>query len=217
MAGTRGQAIIVECINVKSVCGFTLIEILVALFLSSLMMAGLMMVYLSIKSNYRSQNAWVSLQDRQRFAAYLFNRVVHQAGNAKCQKGAVLVDQQHAILGDGDSVTIGECIHYKNKNQFVQMNYFIDDTKRKDLHGHPIFALYRKPIHGEREELIAGISKMQIRYGVMTKDHHDVAQYISAEKVSHWENVRSVSLTLSLNYLNVVKLLHFYIDMCERG
>ena len=52
----------------KSTRGFTLVEILVALFLGSLLMSGLMTVYLHVKSSYRIQNALVTLSRIVKFA-----------------------------------------------------------------------------------------------------------------------------------------------------
>ena len=201
----------------KSTRGFTLVEILVALFLGSLLMSGLMTVYLHVKSSYRIQNALVTVQERERFAAYFFRRAIHHAGDAGCEKDNKLVDQEHAILGNDSAMIIGECVHYKNKNQFIQINYFIGDTKRKNSRGHRIFALYRRTLHGVREELIAGIYKMKIQYGLMAKNHRDIVRYVAANAVTHWADVKSVAMTLSFSYLDTIKLMPLYIDMRERG
>lgn len=201
----------------KSYHGYTLIEIIVALFLGSLLLAGLMTVYLNTKSSYRTQNGLVDLQDRVRFVSNLLQRTIHAAGNAACKNDGELVDQKHAILGDDGSMTLGECLYYKNKNQFIQMRYFVGDTHRKDFQGRDILALYRKPTVGEREELVSGISSMKIQYGMLSQNHRDVSRYVSASAVDNWSDVGSLSITVSLSYLDTIKVLHLYVSLRERG
>lgn len=201
----------------KSFHGYTLIEIIVALFLGSLLLAGLMTVYLNTKSNYRTQNRLADLQDRVQFLSNLLQRTIHAAGNVACKNDGELVDQKHAILGDGSSMILGECQHYKNKNQFIQMRYFVADTHRKDFQGRDIFALYRKPVVGEREELVSGVSNMKIQYGILSQNHRDISRYVSASAVDNWNNVGSVSITVSLSYLETIKLLHLYVSLRNRS
>jgi len=196
--------------------GHTLIEMLVAVFLSTLLLTGLMMIYITEKLNYFSVSALVDLQDRARFVSDLLRRNIREAGEAKCENKRKFVNQQHAIYGNENTIVIGKCMHYKKNNQFIQMRYFVSDTHRKDSKGDRIFALYRKPVDGEREELIAGVSGMSIKYGVATKNNRNVDHYISANAVDSWSDVDSVSITLSLSYLNTVRLLHLYVALRER-
>ncbi len=204
--------------------GFTLIETLVALFLSTLLMAALTTVYLTVKSSHRKQMARITLQDGQRFIVTMLNKNIHHAGNASCEPDKK-IDQKNTLYGYGegnlptflqgkaiqnsDAIVVGECVHYHGHNQFIRMAYFVGDTNRKTSLGKPIFALYRMAIGGAREELVEHVDHLAIQYGVFTKDHRNIQHYVTADRVGDWQAVRSVSLSLLS--------LQLYIALRERG
>lgn len=66
--------------------GYTLIEIMLVLLLSSILFAGLIQVYLSVKKIYQTQNEIANLQENISFAAYFLKRNISKAGFAGCNK-----------------------------------------------------------------------------------------------------------------------------------
>lgn len=197
--------------------GYTFIEMLVSLFLSMLLLTGLITVYLTVKSQYFAISSLGDLQDRVRFVSELLWKNIREAGDANCENNREFVDHAHAIYGYKNTIIIGQCVYYKKKNQFIQMHYFVSDTHRKNSKGRPIYALYRKPLGGEREELIAGVSSMTVQYGVATKNYRNVSHYVSANTVHDWKQIKSVSINLLLNYINTIKVVHLYVDLREQN
>jgi type IV pilus assembly protein PilW len=73
--------------------------------------------------------------------------------------------------------------------------YFIKKTKRKNIYGKPVFALYSTVNAKQAEELIEGINQMQIEYGIL-------GAYLAANQVSNWDMVQSVHLILTVDLGN---------------
>ncbi len=213
--------------------GFNLIELLLSLFLGSVLIVGLIHVLLHFNSAWAWQNTWSSLQERGRYAVYLLSSRIRLAGDADCRK-PYAVDHAQAIVGyrsdsvpeslqnevmpGTDVLVIGECVHYHDKSQFIRRAYFIGDTHRKNDRGSPVFALYQKPLLGEREELISDVGDLRVRYGVSQEKDGDISSYRNADFVEDWSRVYSVDLSLTLYSENhrVKKMWPVYIALRER-
>src|SRR3990167_3946191 len=98
------------------------------------------------------------------------------------------------------------------------MAYFIGKTTRKNIRGEPIYALYQKPLNGEREELIANVNQLTLRYGVSLPNSHDIFVYQPSTEVRDWRRVRSVELILQLSSEDHRhhRLWHLYAALRER-
>lgn len=195
--------------------GFSLIEILSATLLGSLLLMVLIEVYISVKTSYLFNSALTHIQQQGQLAIYLLNNKIHAAGFNGCQKGKPYVNQAQAVQGytsetvprhwglhslpGADILIIGECQSYHGKQQFVQEAFFIGDTYRKNQAGEPIYALFSKTLSSERVELIPGIENMKLRYGVSKANGLDVEKYLTAKQIQDWKMVRSIQLALVLN------------------
>lgn len=205
----------------KSDSGFSLMELLAAVFLSSLLLLGLTKIYLSVQESYRLQNSLLNIQEKMRLLSRLLTYRVRMAGFAGCDHSVEKVKQPQAIVGyqkgDNAVLALGECYPFKNREQFMRVKYFVAKTSRKNSQGSPIYALYQQPIGSRRIELAEGISKMQIKYGIATQDAKNIKQYISAPQVSDWKKVRSVDIKLLFNSIDqrIKKSFNLYISLRE--
>lgn len=66
--------------------GFSLIELIFAMALGAMLLAGLMQIYLSVKSLYQTQKAEAALQENIRFSSYILTRNIGMAGYAGCSR-----------------------------------------------------------------------------------------------------------------------------------
>lgn len=210
-----------------------LIELLVSIFLGTLLFIGLIQVFLIFQRTWSWQNTWASMQERQRYITHLFEDRIKIAGIANCERD-YLVHQALAIHGysfqsapenfrrqmrsNTDALVIGECVHYRGLDQFVQIAYYISDSGRKDARGKPIYSLYEKPLVGEREELVSRISELHLRYGVASAAGDGVNE-VSSEAVADWEKVRSVKLVFQIasEMDGFYKIGYLYVCLRERG
>ncbi|ACJ17945.1 PilW family protein [Coxiella burnetii] len=211
--------------------GFSLIELLVSLFLGSLLMIMLVKLYFSFRETAQWQDTLAAIQERERFGAYFLAQRIRQAGDSTCEPGET-VDQSNAVIGydsdhlppdlrkesipNSDVIVIGECLRYHNKLQFIKTAYFISDMHRKEK-GKPVFSLYEKPMDGARQELIADVNKLTIHYGVSSSDRQSIRYYHTAAAIKNWEAIKSVNLTLFFHSnLMLLKKWHLYVTLRER-
>ncbi len=64
----------------RSQSGFTLIELLVSMFISIILLAGLVYVFISVRTTFNSQTTLAQLQDDQRVAMAIVSHVIQEAG-----------------------------------------------------------------------------------------------------------------------------------------
>lgn len=200
--------------NKNKLAAFSIIELLLTLFLGSLLFLELSQIYLHIKSNLRLQRAMIQIQEDGRFIVNTLDRRIRMAGYARCSSKTD-INQAQAIIGyttkniqdhfkiepisGSDIIVIGECIHYQSKIQFIKKVYFVGDTHRKNVRGQSITALFQQVVSGKRQELIEGVDKMKILYGVMSNDRKNIIKYLTAAQVNDWKKVGSVEIALVLN------------------
>lgn len=179
--------------------GFTLIEILLAMSLGSIVVLNLILLFASFNRNLTTQKALTELQSRIRFASYFLSDKIHLAGDASCVAGKLLSEPViQGQEGENDTLKLGECIEYEGRRQWMQTQYFIEDTGRKNSHQEPILSLYLRVGNSHSEELVEGIKKLKITYGVMNQNK---IHYLSANQITHWETVRSVIFQLTFQPL----------------
>lgn len=140
-----------------------------------------------------------------------------------------------ATFAPNDIVLISDCQHaevfnwrYKNLKYIYQMDselgffdkiiYYIGDTGRISETGQGIYALYRRNLNQSIKkpvELVEDIEKMSIRLGL--KDAYGNLNYIDADKVKRWSDVRSVEIKLCLtNKKQIRREWRYIIALRER-
>ncbi len=190
--------------------GLTLIELMVALVISLLILAGLFTVYKSNQHANRLNEGLTRIQENGRFAIDFLGRDIRQAGfpasDANVQKflfeGSLndvavannpypsdVLALRHGATGlpsaDCSGLLPGQAgfsadKHPETNGQTALNTYDIRDTGRLNNRGNPIFALY---CNGN--ELVAGIQNMQVLYGVDTDFARDYIanQYVTSTGV----------------------------------
>lgn len=101
--------------------------------------------------------------------------------------------------------------------RYEEVAYFIGDSGRLDAKGKPVYSLYVISNQGNRQELIANVISMQIKYGVAPNTI--VSKYYTTSEMQSlhlWEKVRSVDICLQFAFKNGSKSMHFYIPLYER-
>ncbi len=93
-------------ISVRQQTGLTLVEMLVAVALSMVLMAGVFQIFISSKQTYRVQNELGRLQENARFAMGILTHDIRMAGNIGCNQAADLTDLTVGTLLDGIKVGI---------------------------------------------------------------------------------------------------------------
>lgn len=202
--------------------GFSLLELLVASALSTLICAGLITVYLSVKTINNQQQVLTDLQDTERFLQNFLNQRIRMAGFVGCTNSAHPVEQNQAVIGYSstgplpvalqnqaipgtDIVVIHSCVsssQISQNTELVSMAYYIGDTHRTNRQGQPVFGLFQKSLEkGERMELAAGVEQMQILYGLAINPQ-GVLVYYPAGQVEDWQTVRGVQIDLLLDSID---------------
>ena len=87
--------------------------------------------------------------------------------------------------------------------------YFIRKTGRKNIRGQPIYALYNKVDSKNSQELIPGVSNMQIKYVIN-------GNYYTTNQVSNWSQVTGVYITLTIQSGEYIKPWKMYIALRQR-
>ncbi len=194
--------------------GASLIEVMIACVLGSLLTLGLIQIYFATQKTFTLQQAIVFMQENARFANHFLTTTIRMAGYAACDaksdltnpdlaihgyQNALPLALQGKILKDTDSVVIGRCDLQKGSLVFQQLALFIGATTRKNVLGKTVYALYINPLGSDKSELVSNIDNMRITYGVTDASSQDVVQYLSADQVSNWRNVRAVDIMLLLS------------------
>lgn len=80
--------------------GFSLIELLIAMLIGSLVMSGVFQVFLSSKRSSQILEAETELQENARFAFSVMTSIIQEAGNFGCQTSSVSASS--SLLRDAD-------------------------------------------------------------------------------------------------------------------
>lgn len=187
--------------------GMSLVEVMLACSLSLFLLLGLIQIYMSVKKIQIREDALVEVMENARFAEQMLVPDLRMAGYMACEGGIENPVQaiegyednlpdflQGKVKKDSDSFVVGACRNNNGQLKFEQYAYFIGATSRKNALGQTIYALYRQPVSGSKEELVANISSMKISYGVVKEGSQDIEKYVSAKEVSDWTQVHAVDL-----------------------
>lgn len=193
--------------------GASLLEMMIACAVGAVLLLGLIQIYVATYKTFKLQQAILEVQENARFASHFLTQNIRMAGYVGCEQTPP-VDKDTAIIGYGavlpaglqgkvlkntDSVVITQCKLRNGKMTVGKFAYFIGSTTRKNASGNTIHALFTAPLGEDKEELVANVDDMRIRYGLASPDGHDIAQYVAANAVTDWTQVRSVAISLLLS------------------
>ncbi|WP_133129558.1 PilW family protein [Legionella yabuuchiae] len=83
--------------------------------------------------------------------------------------------------------------------RFVYFAFYVKDTGRTNSNNEPIYALVRQDLDGNEIELVEGIERMKVIYGVDTNDDYAADTFQTATEVNtsnNWDKVISLRINL---------------------
>ncbi|OYY93086.1 MAG: hypothetical protein B7Y41_13315 [Hydrogenophilales bacterium 28-61-23] len=196
--------------------GVTLLELMIALSLGLLLLAGIGSIFVGSNQTYRVQEQNARIQESGRYALEVIGRSLRQAGyadvplsplssktgftgtaidglNTVCPTATPLTDvitvQYDGIVGEQDCQ--GDNI---TAGQFVQHTFFVEnnalrcDATRNTTAPTPPTAC---PVAGSGEVMVPSAEDLQIIYGVDTDGNQSANLYSAAPTAAQWPNVVS--------------------------
>lgn len=161
----------------KHISGFSLIELMIAISLGTLLCAGVFNLFITIKNLHQRQIVLSETEEKMRFLTQFLRSKIQMAGNWSCLSQSkpprsIIVrsynkKQAHDKFGlDIKSKTnlllLHECIRFNDKQDYLPIEFFVANTFRENNH-HKIDALFFKIEDHPREELITDINQFKIR------------------------------------------------------
>lgn len=204
--------------------GLTVVELLVALVLSLLLLTGIIQVFLASKQTYATNEAMSVLQENGRFALEFIARSVRMGGYV--EPTALSLGTPLAVQGSGcaglctengignasDRLAIAfqpprdpvtgtrqDCGGTTVDDDRILVNVFHvqNGSLRCSSYQHTPYQVLTPNV-----ELVSGIDRMQVLFGINTQGNLDSAnQYVSADRVTNWGQVRAVRVAVLANSL----------------
>lgn len=199
--------------------GFGLVEIMVALVVGLLVVAGLVQIYLSNKQSYTVQEAQSRLQENVRLASiYLTSNIAKAGFRQNFQDGESDIFTKGIISGTNDGgagTPAGTLANTDTITIRFQRDGIITDCHGSELPkdtslGDIVTNVFRVDANNELEcsnkggapttwrPVLEDVQDMQVLYGEDTDADGAVDQYRNGANVSDFSNVLSVRLALLL-------------------
>lgn len=128
---------------------FTLLEMLLAMAVSSILVVGLVHLLLLSKAEIAEQNATLDALDQMRFVNYFMQQVVRNAFHIKVLNNQLILDQLITINRDQQRMLVKYYLTKSSKNQW---------------------GLFQKPLGSRRLGLVQGMISMHVykyQHGVL--------------------------------------------------
>jgi prepilin-type N-terminal cleavage/methylation domain-containing protein len=217
--------------------GFTLLELLLAVALASLLTLGLVQIVTASSSAGRLQRNQAQIEDHARFAIAVLSRAIREAGyrpepwNDAYSRAALSAGNANDVTASGDRLAL---------RAWSDVNCFGVRNPESDDDGHPRFfiresvfdltatgSLARLCRYGpsedqmvtqvQRQGLVPGVESFQLRYGEDADDDGNVDRWVAAD---HWQDpqrIKGMKLALLLASENAVtepvRSLHRVLDV----
>lgn len=201
--------------------GLTIVELLVALVLSLLLLTGVVQVFLASKQTYATNEAMSVLQENGRFALEFIGRSIRLGGYVEptttmtppfaiqggtcvglcTENGAGNASDQLAIAfqppKDPGTGTRYDCAGASVDDERILVNVFRVQNGSLRCSS---YEMNPYKVLSQNLELVSGIDRMQVLFGISTQGDLDSAnQYVSADRVTDWGQVRAVRLAVLAN------------------
>lgn len=202
--------------------GLTLIELMLAATLALILLLGLSELYVTLKRNFELQQTEARIQESGRFITTILSQRIKTAGLANCKTSTdpvimpavtgydsenLPVSLQGQVKQGTDVLVITSCMDNTDNSgdlNLQEVAYFVSDTKRVNSQGQKIYALYQKPLTGDRLELVPGVSQLIIEYGVADNSKKNVDRYLSQNEVTDWSQVMSIKMDLVIDSIEPI-------------
>lgn len=168
--------------------GTTLIELMLALFISTLILSSLIEVYIATQSINQTQCALSTIMVNSHIA---FNFLKSDLKSGTDNKVQPYYDAK--IKADSMGLTVQHVATNKINT------YFVDKTLRINDRGESIYALYQLDTKNHKQELVEGINDMKIQYSIL-KNNKIIE--INADEINNKSKIIGVSIMLTFASLN---------------
>lgn len=193
--------------------GFTLVEMMVAVVLSLILIAGAVSVFLGAKQGYRMEQGMTLMQSTGRATMDFLSRELSMAGfpqssgidsiiSASTSDGGGSVSDQFAVRYQSTTDCLGANTPvYTDGQQYAKNIFFIQGG-----------ALWCRTLAEDDSTLLTlaivqGVDNMQLLYGediTAADGFTNATTYVTAGNVVNWNNVVSVRLGLLVNSQGVI-------------
>lgn len=187
----------------KAVCGFTIVEFLLALSLGALLCVGLDHVFSAMLLLQDRQMAIAHLQEKMRDITQILRTKIQKAGDWSCelsQPKQVLIrrytaNQAHAKLGiniipQSDLLQLRECTHLHDQARYLPINFFVANNSRNQT------ALFIQITGHPREEMITGVRDLLVTLYKIS----DQKNVISAVKIDYLLSSEHFRVPIKMHY-----------------
>jgi type IV pilus assembly protein PilW len=196
--------------------GFGLIEIMISLFISLFLLAGLSTIFIGTRQTFIAQGGLAQMQNNQIMARNIIGNVVQSAGyfssplinTTNTALPAQIV--AHPMAGN-INFFVGQVLSGVRVNAAdsiaVRSLGAMDCTGNTDTNN-PVVSIFTVSnnnllcsVNGQTSQsLVSGVASMTLLYGVDPAGSGSATQYMTAANVPAWSSVRSVMVTL--NFVN---------------
>lgn len=203
--------------------GLSLVELLIAMLLGLLLIAGALQMMLSSQEIYQTTDTLSRIQENGRFALNFLSKDVRMAGHNTTEKadGKVFWDEAcgatnpcttNGALSDSDQIGIlmnpssdvdcqGNAVG--SEDTVIANVYYIDDSPTDPLVSSLYCRGYDLSANGwisNGQPLVDGVENMQILYGITDPVlDNTITSYVSSNDVTDWGNVGAARISLLLN------------------
>lgn len=202
-------------------CGFTLLELLLALAVGGVVLTGIVQVYLSHQQSHRHQEGLARLQENGRFALTLLARHLRMAGYDDPDTAGLSPPLPPLTGVDSPGGTLDGLTLAAAPDRVV--SEYEGGSELRDCLGRPVAADTRvsnlfavaadgdlicnaiqydnadNVIASDTQAIAEGVEDLQLRYGEDTDGDGVANRYVSATDVGDWSAVVSVQATLLVN------------------
>lgn len=211
----------------KAQAGLSIVELLVALVISMLLMTGVVQVFLASKQTYASNEAASRLQENGRFALEFIAQSARHAGYVEAANNTldplprpIATATQGTEDNPSDSIAFSfqprlmdgarrDCLGNTNiggsniENTDVIINHYSIEYEGTEASALACSSRHAsKNTENTKSVLVEGIDALQVQYGIGTAGN--VTQYISADRVTNWNNVLAVRIAVLANSIEQV-------------
>jgi len=196
--------------------GFGLIEVMISLFISLFLLAGLATIFIGTKQTFIAQSGLAQMQNNQIMARNIIGNVVQSAGyfssplinTSNTALPAQIVG--HPIAGNlyfsAGQILSGASVNGTDSIAARSLGA-MDCTGNTDTNN-PVVSIFtvsnnslQCSVNGQASQsLVSGVSSMTLLYGVDPAGSGSATQYMTAANVPAWSSVMSVMVTL--NFVN---------------
>jgi len=197
-------------------CGYTLLEIMIAMFIGLFLLGGLLTIEQHNHAAFLNQNQLAQLQDNERMAMTMLANVIQSAGYfpdpSKNTAAVALAATGSFVAGQGITGT------YSASGDTITVRYTTasldgvlncsgsSNTTGGNQQYVNTFGVSGGQLvcsmNGTQYTLVSGIKNLSVLYGVktdFTTDNYNVDTYLNASQMTatNWTNVISVMVTLT--------------------